>query len=108
VRLGLEVGGCENEVLWNDGELVQDEVVGGAEVRDLQSCGGVGEWVEGLLVWICRGALWLVGERRGETKLELDGTSVLGSTSINRQCVIDAKRALTGMEPALSNATWVG
>lgn len=73
----LELGGGEDEVFWNNCELVQDEVVSWTEVRDLEGSGGVGERVERLLVGVFGRTLWLVGECWREAKLKLARRSAL-------------------------------
>ena len=81
MRLLSKLLGGEDEVLGHDGELVQDQEVGRAEIRDVEGCRGVSKRVDGLRRggpgWIRRRALGLIGQRGREAKLKLNSSRVI-------------------------------
>lgn len=73
MRLGFEVPGRQDEMLWHNGKLVQNQSMGGWKRCDEQSGRGVLEGVEGSRVRLYRfRRLGLLSEGRRVTELELN------------------------------------
>jgi hypothetical protein len=72
MSLRLELSGGEDEVLRDNGKLVEHKVVGGTEMGDAESCRRICKGVKGLCGLGTLGrAFWLVRESGRKAKLEL-------------------------------------
>lgn len=90
MSLGLELRRRQNEMLWDNGELVQYDIVRRAHIHNAESRGRVCErveWLEGFGV-ILRRRLGFVCQCWREAKLELQKLSAAVSSSIptSREC----------------------